>query len=122
MGIDIDAQSSEYLVDGSGRRDCRLLDAGNGASQLARQFVRYLRNCTVAKITGLSPDAQADFAKKLGSLLEKEGVALDAGGYRDAPPGLRIWCGATVDASDVDALTPWLDWAFETLASELQPA
>jgi phosphoserine aminotransferase len=75
-----------------------------------------------SRVTGLSPDAQADFAKKLGSLLEKEGVALDAGGYRDAPPGLRIWCGATVDASDVDALTPWLDWAFETLASELQPA
>jgi len=75
-----------------------------------------------SRVTGLSPDAQADFAKKLGNLLEKEGVALDAGGYRDAPPGLRIWCGATVDASDVDALTPWLDWAFETLASELQAA
>jgi phosphoserine aminotransferase len=74
------------------------------------------------RVTGLSPDAQADFAKKLASLLEKEGVALDAGGYRDAPPGLRIWCGATVDASDVEALTPWLDWAFETLASELQAA
>ena len=74
------------------------------------------------RVTGLSPDAQADFAKKLVGLLEKEGVALDAGGYRDAPPGLRIWCGATVETSDVDALTPWLDWAFETLASELQAA
>jgi phosphoserine aminotransferase len=74
------------------------------------------------RITSLSPDAQADFAKKLASLLEKEGVALDAGGYRDAPPGLRIWCGATVDASDIEALTPWLDWAFETLAAELQAA
>jgi phosphoserine aminotransferase len=74
------------------------------------------------RVTSLSPDAQADFAKKLASLLEKEGVALDAGGYRDAPPGLRIWCGATVDTADVEALTPWLDWAFETLASELQPA
>jgi phosphoserine aminotransferase len=74
------------------------------------------------RVTSLSAEAQADFAKKLASLLEKEGVALDAGGYRDAPPGLRIWCGATVDTADVDALTPWLDWAFETLASELQPA
>jgi phosphoserine aminotransferase len=74
------------------------------------------------RVTGLAPDAQADFAKKLASLLEKEGVALDAGGYRDAPPGLRIWCGATVDASDVEALTPWMDWAFETLAAELQAA
>ncbi len=74
------------------------------------------------RVTGLSEDAQADFAKKLASVLEKEGAALDVGGYRDAPPGLRIWCGATVDASDLDALTPWLDWAFETVVSELQPA
>jgi phosphoserine aminotransferase len=74
------------------------------------------------RVTGLSADAQADFAKKLASTLEKEGVALDVGGYRDAPPGLRIWCGATVDTSDLEALTPWLDWAFESLAAELQSA
>jgi phosphoserine aminotransferase len=62
--------------------------------------------------TALAKDAQAAAASKIASLLEKENVALDIGGYRAAPPGLRIWCGATVETSDIEALTPWLDWAF----------
>ncbi len=70
-------------------------------------------------IVALEFDAQASFAKSLASLLEKEKVAYDIGAYRDAPPGLRIWCGATVETSDVAALTPWLDYAFETAKSEL---
>jgi phosphoserine aminotransferase len=62
--------------------------------------------------TALTKDAQAATASKIASILEKEGVALDIGGYRSAPPGLRIWCGSTVERSDIEKLTPWLDWAF----------
>ena len=58
---------------------------------------------------------QRAFIKALVDLLEKEGVALDINAYRDAPPGLRIWCGATVEPDDVKALLPWITWAFETL-------
>ena len=69
-------------------------------------------------ITSLTPDAQADFAKKLVALVEKEGAGYDFAHYRDAPAGLRIWCGATVEANDVALLTRWIDWAFaETKAS-----
>jgi phosphoserine aminotransferase len=59
--------------------------------------------------------ADADFIKKFAALLEKEGAAYDIAGYRDAPAGLRIWCGATVDTQDIVDLGPWLDWAYATV-------
>lgn len=62
----------------------------------------------------LTVDADEAVIKKMVSLLEAEGAAFDIGGYRDAPPGLRIWCGATVDTADIAALGPWLDWAYAT--------
>ena len=74
------------------------------------------------RIVALGEEAKAEFAKKLVSVLEKEGVALDAGAYRTAPAGLRIWCGATIEQSDIEALIPWIEWAFETLASDLARA
>jgi phosphoserine aminotransferase len=73
-------------------------------------------------ITSLTPDAQAEFSKKLVALVEKEGAGFDFAHYRDAPAGLRIWCGATVEASDVALLTQWIDWAFAEAKAALPKA
>ncbi|NMG20810.1 phosphoserine transaminase [Brasilonema bromeliae] len=68
--------------------------------------------------TGLSPEKQAESAKKIAKLLQKQEVAYDIASYRSAPPGIRIWGGATVETTDIEALLPWLDWAYATVKQE----
>jgi len=73
---------------------------------------------TLSEACPLTGDAKAGAPKKMAQLLEREGIAFDINGYRDAPPGLRLWGGATVDPEDMVALMPWLDWAHATVVAQ----
>ena len=90
------------------------------ADSAARSTTSVVLVVTDPWFTGLDEDQQRAGIKKLTGLLEKENAGLDVGSHRDAPPGLRIWCGATVEADDLAKLGPWLDWAFASVKSELQ--
>ena len=89
----------------------RIVEGRNWLGHLAQDPLCRSKTSVCLTIDG----ADADFIKRFGKLLEQEGAAYDIAGYRDAPPGLRIWCGATVDTADIEALGPWLDWAWEQL-------
>ena len=87
-------------------------DARDWIANLAEDPATRSNTSVCLKFTDPSIDDGAAFAKAVAKRLEVEGVALDIGAYRDAPAGLRIWCGATVETSDIEAMLPWLDWAF----------
>ncbi|PZQ49372.1 MAG: phosphoserine transaminase [Rhodovulum sulfidophilum] len=89
------------------------------ADPAARSNTSVCLRITDPAVAALDDAGQRDFVKKFTKLLEAEDAALDIGGYRDAPAGLRIWCGTTVDTADLEALTPWLDWAFAELRANL---
>lgn len=90
----------------------RLVEQRNSLGHLAPDPATRSRTSVCLTVTG----ADEARIKKMASLLEAEGAAFDVAGYRDAPPGLRIWCGATVEANDIEALGPWLDWAYQETA------
>ena len=94
-------------------RQCRSAGQDRRRTELARPFARKPAARSKTSVCLTVEGADADFIKRFAGLLEQEGVAFDIAGYRDAPPGLRIWCGATVDTADIEALGPWLDWAWE---------
>ena len=88
----------------------------------ALQHLRLPRRSSIRRCAALAAEAQAASPSRLADMLEAEGVAYDIAPHRDAPPGLRIWCGATVEQADLEALLPWLDWAFATAKAGLRKA
>jgi phosphoserine aminotransferase len=90
----------------------RIVERRNWLGHLAQDPASRSRTSVCLTVDG----ADSDFIKRFAGLLEAEGAAFDIAGYRDAPPGLRIWCGATVETADIEALGPWLDWAWTRLS------
>ena len=103
------------------------VEKSDWAGFLAEDVAQRSSTSVCLKITdpwfaALDAAAQSSVPKKIDALLESEGASFDINGYRDAPPGLRIWAGATVETSDLEALFPWLDWAYATVKAELANA
>jgi phosphoserine aminotransferase len=103
------------------------VEKSDWAGFLAEDIAQRSSTSVCLKITdpwfaALDAAAQSSVPKKIDALLESEGASFDINGYRDAPPGLRIWAGATVETSDLEALFPWLDWAYATVKAELANA
>ncbi|TRD23207.1 phosphoserine transaminase [Palleronia caenipelagi] len=93
-------------------------DARDWIANLAEDPALRSNTSVCLKFTDPTVAGDADFAKAVVKKLDAEGVAYDLGSYRDAPPGLRIWCGATVETSDLEALMPWIDWAYHAVLAE----
>jgi phosphoserine aminotransferase len=113
---DANAAALHRFVDGSGWL------ANLASDPATRSNTSVCLSIVDAEVQALDAKGQEAFAKAIVSALDKEGVAYDIGAYRDAPPGLRIWCGATVETADIEALLPWLDWAFAAQKAALKAA
>ena len=116
-GVPVDATAREARADASAQAVFDWVERTDWVANLAtdpatRSNTSVCLSIVDAEFAALDEEAQRAFVKAMTSWLDDEGVAYDIGGYRDAPPGLRIWCGATVETADVEALLPWLDAAF----------
>ena len=109
---------AELGIDLDGLTEAKLLYRGTVA-EAAAKFPANVNVAVALGFAGLGPEQQAATAKALARRLDAEGVAYDIASYRDAPPGLRLWAGATVERADLEALFPWLDWAYAAVTADV---